>query len=94
MVWDCGNISGIFFLISLCAHARYREHNNSKGKDWLSIHKWQVLAMLWIPCHAFEGDWYCLGVCAVQDVFLTYSAWQEERLKLKEDERKDNVISF
>ena len=42
-----------------------------------------------------EGDWYSKSNMCSSGRLLTYSAWQEERLKLKEDERKDNfIISF
>ena len=90
-------LSGIFFLVSLCAHARYCREHNSRHNDW-SIHKWQILAMLcgFLAMLSKETGITCLGVCAVQDIFLTYCSWQEKKKNSNEEskEKFNFVVSF
>ena len=77
----CGNIEWYLFLgFTVCTCTLLQRAQQQKGNDWLSIHKWLVLAMLcgFLAMLSKETGITCLGVCAVQDVFLTYSAWQEE----------------
>jgi len=64
-------LSGIFFLLSLCAHARFsREHNRGIFLNRIL----EVLTFLFgfLAMISKETGITCLGVCAVQDVFLTY----------------------